>query len=147
MTRRKISFIIYKTAAFFTLIFLFSCNSTARFGISELPTSNNGSSAPLETKTGLASYYADAFHGKKTANGEIYNMHDFTAAHPTYPFNTKIKVTNLKNNKTVFLRINDRMPPNNKGRIIDLSYKAAKELDMRIDGIVEVQIDVLEWGK
>lgn len=98
------------------------------------------------TTTGVASFYSEKFHGKKTANGETYDMHSLTAAHETYPFNTIVKVTNLKNKKSVTLRINDRKPDLN-GRIIDVSYKAAQELDMVINGIAHVQVEVLEWGK
>ncbi|MBK7629763.1 MAG: septal ring lytic transglycosylase RlpA family protein [Ignavibacteriales bacterium] len=64
----------------------------------------------LETETGTASYYADEFNGSKTANGEIYYMNALTAAHPTYPFNTELRVTNLQNGKSVEVRVNDRMP-------------------------------------
>lgn len=96
--------------------------------------------------TGVASYYADKFHGRKTANGEIFNMHDLTAAHKTLPFNTVVKVTNLKNNKSVKVRINDR-GPFVKNRVIDLSLAAAKELDMLGTGTAEVRIDILETEK
>lgn len=88
---------------------------------------------------GIASYYADEYHGKKTASGEIYNMNDFTAAHPSLEFGIKLLIRNLKNNKTVVVRVNDRMP-NFKGRVIDLSFAAAKKLDMISDGTVEVKI-------
>ena len=100
----------------------------------------------LETVTGVASYYADKYHGRLTSNGETYNMFGLTAAHPTYPHNTIIRVTNLTNNKSVIIRLNDRMPvtPN---RIIDLSYGTALELEMVEDGLVEVRLEILEWGK
>lgn len=88
---------------------------------------------------GIASYYADEYHGKKTASGEIYNMNDFTAAHPYLEFGINLLIRNLKNNKTVVVRVNDRMP-NFKGRVIDLSFAAAKKLDMISDGTVEVKI-------
>jgi rare lipoprotein A len=100
----------------------------------------------LETETGTASFYADEFNGRKTANGEIYDMNALTAAHPTYPFNTKLKVTNLQNGKSVEVRVNDRMPQF-KNRIIDLSLAAAKKIDMISNGIQEVKIEVLSWGK
>jgi len=103
-------------------------------------------SKPLETVKGIASYYADKYHGKQTSNGEIYNMYDLTAAHKTYPFNTIVKVTNLSNRKSVKIRINDRMPDYNP-RIIDLSYGAAIKLDMLTSGIAEVKLEVLKWGK
>ncbi|VAX20299.1 Rare lipoprotein A precursor [hydrothermal vent metagenome] len=100
----------------------------------------------LETVTGYASYYADDFDGKQTANGETFNMYELTAAHRTYPFNTMIRVTNLANNKTVIVRINDRGPVP-EDRIIDLSLGAAMQLDMLNSGIQKVQLDVIEWGK
>ncbi|KAB2840539.1 MAG: septal ring lytic transglycosylase RlpA family protein [Melioribacteraceae bacterium] len=99
----------------------------------------------LETVTGLASYYADKYHGRLTSNGEIYNMYGITAAHPTYPHNTIIRVTNLSNNKSTIIRINDRMPQH-PNRIIDLSYGTALELDMVEAGVVEVKLEILEWG-
>ena len=101
--------------------------------------------APLEVVTGVASYYADKYNGRPTSSGEIYDMYGISAAHPTYPMFTVIRVTNLKNNRHVVLKINDRMPYR-PDRIIDLSYGAAKELDMVNDGIVNVKIEVLKWG-
>jgi len=100
----------------------------------------------IETVTGVASYYADKFHGRLTSNGEIYDMYGLTAAHPTYPHETIIRVTNLSNGRSVVVRLNDRMPYR-PDRIIDLSYGTAIELDMVQDGIVEVQLDILEWGE
>jgi rare lipoprotein A len=124
---------------------LFSgCGGTTRFPAD--PETGSYSGRALETVTGTASYYADKFHGGKTANGEIYNMNDLTAAHRSYPFNTIVRVTNLSNNKSVELRINDRMPAF-KGRIIDISFKAAKVIDMVRSGIAEVKVEVLKWGK
>jgi rare lipoprotein A len=92
---------------------------------------------------GLASWYGPEFHGKLTSNKEIYNMHDLTAAHPTLPFGTYVKVTNLDNGKSVVVRINDR-GPFVKGRIIDLSYAAAIKLGMSGAGVVPVMIEVLK---
>jgi rare lipoprotein A len=90
---------------------------------------------------GIASYYADKFHGRRTANGETYDMYAMTAAHPTLPFNTRVKVTNLENNHRVFLRINDR-GPFKKGRIIDVSYSAARKLGMIRNGTARVRVEV-----
>jgi len=99
----------------------------------------------VETVVGLASFYADDFDGKMTANGEIYNMYELTAAHKTYPFNTMIRVTNLANNKTVIVRVNDRGPvPEN--RIIDLSLGAAIQLGMDNAGVQEVRLEIIEFG-
>lgn len=91
---------------------------------------------------GLASYYADDYHGRRTANGEIYDMHALTAAHPALPFNTVVQVTNLENRRMVVLRINDRGPfvP---GRIIDVSLRAAEDLDFVAAGLVRVRVAVL----
>lgn len=100
----------------------------------------------VESNIEVASYYSDDFHGKKTANGETYNMYDFTAAHINYPFNTIVRVTNLSNNRKVTLRINDRKPDTN-GRAIDISLKAAHELRMISSGIAKVKVEVLEWGE
>lgn len=99
----------------------------------------------LESETGVASYYAHAFHGNPTSNGEIYDMYGITAAHPTYPPGTIVRVTNLDNNKRVILRINDHMPEH-PDRIIDISYGAAKKLDMLENGIANVLVEVIEWG-
>jgi rare lipoprotein A len=92
---------------------------------------------------GLASWYGPDFHGKLTSNNEIYNMHALTAAHKTLPFGAYVKVTNLNNGKSVIVRINDR-GPFVKGRIIDLSYAAAKKLAMDITGVAPVKIEVLK---
>ena len=94
---------------------------------------------------GKASYYGKEFNGKKTANGEIYNMHDLTAAHRTLPLGTTVKVINIANNKSVIVRINDR-GPYIQGRIIDLSYAAAKKLDYIGNGTAEVKIKVIKFG-
>ena len=91
------------------------------------------------SETGMASYYAESYNGKKTANGEIYNSSDLTAAHKKLPFGTRVKVTNLANGKTVKVRINDR-GPYVSGRIIDLTRAAAKKIDMVGKGVVKVKI-------
>lgn len=91
---------------------------------------------------GLASYYAKSLHGRSTASGERYDMHAFTAAHKKLPFGTIVIVTNLKNNKSVKVRINDR-GPFVKGWIIDLSTAAAKKAGMLQDGITKVKIEAL----
>ena len=100
----------------------------------------------LETVTGVASYYADKYHGRTTSNGEIYDMYGLTAAHPSYPPETILRVTNLSNNKSVIIRVNDHMPKH-PDRIIDLSYGTAIELDMVTTGITEVKLEILKWGE
>ena len=94
---------------------------------------------------GVSSYYGKAFHGKLTANGEIFDMYGVTAAHKTMPLNTVCRVTNLGNNKSLILRINDR-GPYVEGRMLDCSYGAAKKLDFLNTGTTEVKIEVIEWG-
>lgn len=96
-------------------------------------------SAANGTETGIASYYADSYDGRKTANGETFRSSALTAAHKKLPFGTRVKVTNLKNGKTVKVRINDR-GPFVAGRIIDLTKAAARKIDMLNDGIVQVKI-------
>jgi rare lipoprotein A len=91
------------------------------------------------TRKGIASYYADFYEGRTTANGEKFRQNKITAAHKTLPFGTIVKVTTLANNKTVVVRINDR-GPYVKGRIIDLTKAAAKEIDMIGTGISKVKI-------
>ena len=96
-------------------------------------------------ETGVASWYGPTFHGKKTANGEIFNTYDFTAAHKTLPFGSIVKVISLENNKSTIVRINDR-GPFAKNRIIDLSKAAAEQLDMISTGTMEVKTIILESG-
>jgi rare lipoprotein A len=91
---------------------------------------------------GIASWYGDDFHGWITASGEIYDMHALTAAHRTLPLGTIVRVTNVVNGRNVIIRINDRGPYVN-GRILDLSYVAAKRLDMLHDGISAIQLEVV----
>ena len=90
-------------------------------------------------ETGKASFYADKFDGRQTSNGEIFKQRKKTAAHRTLPFGTKVTVKNLANGRTVKVRINDR-GPFVKGRMIDLSKKAAKKLDMVNAGVANVEI-------
>jgi rare lipoprotein A len=92
---------------------------------------------------GLASYYGNEFHGRPTASGEIYNKWDLTCAHKTLAFGTRVRVLNLKNRKSVVVRVNDR-GPFVKGRIIDLSYAAAKKIEMIRNGVINVKIEVVK---
>jgi rare lipoprotein A len=92
---------------------------------------------------GVASYYGREHHGKKTANGETFNMNKLTAAHRTLPFGTQVKVTNLSNQRSVIVRINDR-GPYYQGRIIDLSQAAAERLEMVKSGITNVKVEILD---
>jgi len=101
---------------------------------------------PKHSTEGYASWYGPGFNGRKTANGERYNQYAMTAAHKKLPFGTRVRVTNLNNNKTVIVRINDR-GPYMRGRIIDLSKKAAKELAMLRTGTAPVRVETLEVVK
>ena len=94
---------------------------------------------------GIASWYGPDFHAKKTSNGEIYNMYDMTAAHKTLPMNTVVRVDNLDNGRSTIVRINDR-GPFVAGRIIDLSNKAAHEIDMVRKGTARVKVTVLGYN-
>ncbi|RXJ87106.1 septal ring lytic transglycosylase RlpA family lipoprotein [Arcobacter sp. CECT 8985] len=95
-----------------------------------------------DTQRGIASWYGPNFHARKTSNGEIYNMYAMTAAHKTLPMNTMVRVDNLENNRSVVVRINDR-GPFVSGRIIDLSNKAARAIDMVKRGTAKVKLTVL----
>ncbi len=99
----------------------------------------------MKTQTGISSFYAEDFHGKLTANGEVYDMYGLTAAHKTLPLNTIVRVKNLENDKSLILRINDR-GPYAKGRILDCSYGAALKLGFIGKGTAKVKIEVIEYG-
>ena len=114
------------------MIFLFSCAEYTPSG--------------TWIEVGYASYYSQEFAGRKTSSGEIFDPMKLTAAHRTLPFGTLVKVTNLENKKTVIVRINDR-GPFVKGRIIDLSYKAALKIGMVSHGIAKVKLEVIRWPK
>lgn len=94
---------------------------------------------------GISSWYGPNFHGKYTSNGEIYDMHARTAAHKTWPMDTMVRVSNLQNGKSTIVRINDR-GPFVKGRIIDCSYKAGKEIGLDRLGIAKVSVEVLGFA-
>ncbi|PEN13617.1 septal ring lytic transglycosylase RlpA family lipoprotein [Longibacter salinarum] len=97
------------------------------------------------TDRGEASYYADKFVGRQTASGEVYTHRKLTAAHRTLPFGTRVRVTRLDNGKQVTVRINDR-GPFKRGRIIDLSKSAARQIDLVTAGVTDVEIEVLNGG-
>ncbi|MGQ9644543.1 MAG: septal ring lytic transglycosylase RlpA family protein [Ignavibacterium sp.] len=135
--------LIYLLLATLTIIFFSACASSKRFTSDKAFQNESKSQFDNENlefiEQGIASYYADEYHGKKTASGEIYNMNDYTAAHPSLPFGVFLLVKNLMNNKSVIVRVNDRMP-DFKNRVIDLSLAAAKKLEMISEGTVEVKI-------
>ena len=138
------------------LAVLESCTPSPRYSVDRITTEKSSEEIPSKTTDtpskkkprpgtklkGIASYYADDFHGKKTANGETFDMNGLTCAHKTLPFNTWLEVKNLANGRSVIVRVNDR-GPFIAGRIIDLSLGAAKVIDMIGTGIQEVEIEVL----
>jgi rare lipoprotein A len=102
--------------------------------------------APASTagvETGLAAVYSDKLHGRKTASGQVYDRNKLTTAHKTLPFGTKVKVTNVKNDKSVVLLVNDR-GPTQAGRVVDISPAAAKALGIPARGMAEVRVEVAE---
>jgi rare lipoprotein A len=110
----------------------------------------NPPSKATRTETGLASYYSRRFDGKTTASGETFSNKQLTAAHPSHPLGTRVRVTNLENGSSVVVRINDRgasAQNRREGVIIDLSQAAAERLDMKKEGRVRVRVNVLEWGE
>ncbi|MBR5096408.1 MAG: septal ring lytic transglycosylase RlpA family protein [Treponema sp.] len=126
-----------KKSVLFLAVFAFAFLARGAFA------SNN---ITLYKNSAVASYYADKYHGRKTSNGEIFNMYDLTAAHKTLPFNTKVKVTNLSNGKSVIVRINDR-GPFVKGREIDLSKAAAVKIGMIKSGTAKVSLEILDGSQ
>lgn len=96
-------------------------------------------------KAGIASFYNDKYHGRTTSSGESYDKNALTAAHNKLPLGSTLRVTNLKNNRSVIVKVNDRLEKSNK-RLIDLSKKAAKELGFIQAGLTKVKIEILSIG-
>ena len=110
---------------------------------------NTGRSGILETRVGLASYYGRDFHGQITASGARFDMNALVAAHPSYPFGTRVRVTNLANDRSTVVRIIDRGPAPRlraDGLLIDVSRKAAEALGFIQQGRTRVRLEVLAWG-
>jgi len=141
----------------FSLMFLIACSSSARFtsagnagysgsiAVNPNPDKNTQEVKviPGEVIKGFASFYGDEFDGRLTSNGEVFDQDKFTAAHKTLPFGTRLRVTNLRNNKSVYVRVNDR-GPFVAGREIDLSRAAAENIDMVGEGVAKVAITILK---
>ena len=144
------------------ILFVYSCTPSPRYASQNIKKDNNASKskkvktipvkpAPKDfdkSKTifkGVSSYYGKDFHGKLTANGEVFDMYGITAAHKTIPLNTVVRVTNLDNDKSIILRINDR-GPYIEGRMLDCSYGAAKKLGFINAGMANIEMKVIEWG-
>ena len=120
-------------------LFLQGCSPAGGRGT---PPPTPGASRPGWTQTGIASWYGEPFHGRTTASGEEYDMNQLTCAHRTLPFGTRIRVQNLENGRSVTLRVTDR-GPFVEGRIVDVSRRAAQELEMIGAGLARVRITVL----
>ena len=116
---------------------------TATSGHKTRKTQRPNNSKSKAYQVGTASWYGEQFQGKQTASGEPFDMRDFTAAHPSLKLGTFVKVTNLRNGKTVVVRINDRGPVVD-GRIIDLSYNAARALGFKDRGLQTVRLDLYQ---
>jgi len=128
------------------LLLLQGCSVTSpRFTSGGKPTPEQPPAGPHQL-SGIASYYADDFHGRKTASGEVYDMHELTAAHRTLPFQTLVRVKNLDTRMEVVVRINDRGPFKND-RVIDLSLEAAKKIGLIPNGTGPVQLEILNPGE
>jgi len=135
MTRSIAAFTI-----FFSLTFIACSLPPAKVKV-PAPVSTEGGA----TQTGIASWYGPGFHGRPTASGVIYNQNELTAAHQTLPLGTRVMVTNLDNGRSAEVTINDR-GPFAKGRIVDLSYAAARTLGMIGPGTIPVRIEVIDSG-
>ena len=132
------------------VILVVNCSSSPRYTTGSRSRSNpvkkvNSTAKSKKTLKGISSYYGEDFHGKLTANGEVYDMYGLTAAHKTLPLNTIVRVTNMENEKSLILRINDR-GPYVKGRMLDCSYGAALKLGFIGNGTTKVKVEVIELG-
>ena len=119
-----------------------AANITKRPSTNVARTSMTRSHRTKPYEVGTASWYGEDFQGKETASGEPYDMRDFTAAHPSLPLGTYVKITNLRNGRSVVVRINDRGPVVD-GRIIDVSYNAARALGFKERGLQKVRVDLV----
>lgn len=134
---------VIRTSVLMGVLFLTGCGTTSpRFTSATTVPSRDVSVHQL---TGVASYYAQEFDGRQTANGEVYDMHQLTAAHRTLPFNSLVRVTNQRTGESVVVRINDRGPFKND-RVIDLSLAAAERIGIIAPGTGQVTLEVLELG-
>ena len=133
------------------MLIIFGCTSSPRYASKtsninpKKSSKKSNNSNHKKQYTGISSYYGTQFHGKLTANGEVFDMYGVTAAHKTLPLGTVARITNLENDKSVILRINDR-GPYIAGRILDCSYGAALKLDFVSKGTTKVKIDIIEFG-
>jgi rare lipoprotein A len=121
------------------VLFLFFCFAIAK---TQDSTVNKNQKSKVKIQFGVASFYSNKFNGRKTANGEIFSQKKFTGAHNSLPLGTYVRVTNLRNKKTVVVKINDRLHHRNK-RLIDLTKAAAQKLGFVNSGLTKVKLEVL----
>ena len=138
-------------ASLFALLALASCGPTIHSPTIDDVLNRNADLKPdrsvdRDELVGEASWYGGSYNGRATANGETFDMGEFTAAHRTLPFNTVVRVVDKKTLKTVVVRINDRGPFGKRHRIIDLSRAAANDLNMIRRGKAQVVLEILVWG-
>lgn len=139
-------------AVTFALIFMVNCSSMSpNIRFAEIGTGSTGSEQIEDDGdftpsgdgfTGKASFYHDKFNGRKTSNGEIFSNHKFTCAHKTLPFGTMLKVTNMSTGQSVIVKVNDR-GPFVRGRVIDLSKAAARQIGMIQEGVATVRVEIM----
>lgn len=128
------------------VLMLLGVLSTIGCSANRRPQSLPDSSGLKPLEKGTASWYGPKFHGRRTANGERFDMNELTAAHPSLPFGTLLEVRNVRNGKTVKVRVNDR-GPFSKSRIIDVSFAAARELGLVLSGTAPVQLFLAKKGE
>jgi rare lipoprotein A len=136
----------FKMLLIIICIFTFSVKSFAQDSTKVKQTSKHTQKPTGRTLFGQASFYSNKFEGRRTANGETFSQKKFTAACNSLPLGTWIEVTNLRNNKTVIVKTNDRLHPSMK-RVVDLSYAAAKKIDFISSGLTRVKVVVLNKNK
>ncbi len=136
---------------FIFLLSLHACSANVQYRKSRVDSTagQNTSTAKKyytgQVLTGMSSYYGKKFHGRKTSNGDVFDMYKLTAAHRFLPFNSIIEVTNLANGRSVRVRVNDR-GPFVKNRILDLSYAAARKIGLTGTGVGKVKIRIIRLG-
>jgi rare lipoprotein A len=155
--KSKIFFVVISVYVIFALQ---GCVNSVRFAVNKSdhehstnskskpkaePERASSSSVVLETQEGWASYYGGEFHGRKTANGEIFDKNKFTAAHRTLPLGTTARIIHVNNKKSVVVKINDR-GPFKSGRILDVAHAVAIALGFEKEGLALVRIEVLQYG-
>ena len=139
--RRRSTLVAFVSRVWLRLVVLLVISAPRHYA-AELPAAGNATK-PAEPEIGIASWYGDPFHGRRAANGEVYDMEQMTAAHKTLPFNTRVQVLNIANHKTVEVRITDRGPFID-GRIIDLSRAAARSIGLLEPGIAPMALEIVD---